>query len=359
MQTISELKLNYANNSIDAFGDAYEFLMTMYASNAGKSGGEFFTPQEVSKLLVKLILLNNPNPNKVYDPACGSGSLLLQYKACTTQDPRLGYFGQEINITTYNLARMNMFLHDVGYERFDISLGDTLIAPNEAHKDEIPFDAIVSNPPYSKSWEGSSNPLLINDYRFSPAGVLAPKSKADFAFIMHSLSYLSESGCAAIVIFPGILYRSGAEAKIREYLVDNNNIDCIISLSDNLFFGPTISVCIMTLKKNKSDTSILFINASREFVKAKNKNKLSNENITKILELYSKRTNIPHLSTLATLEQVKANDYNLSVNSYVEPEDTSDKLDIKALNNELKEIVKREANLREQIDSIIAELGDI
>ncbi|RDU62846.1 type I restriction-modification system subunit M, partial [Helicobacter sp. MIT 14-3879] len=356
MKSISSLSLSYANNAIDAFGDAYEFLMTMYASNAGKSGGEFFTPQEVSNLLVRLTLHNNPKPNKVYDPACGSGSLLLQYKICIQKDPRLGYFGQEINHTTYNLARMNMFLHDVGYEKFDISLGDTLINPCEEIKKEEPFDAIVSNPPYSKNWEGSDNPLLINDDRFSKAGVLAPKSKSDFAFIMHSLSYLSQKGCAAIVIFPGILYRSGAEKKIRQYLVNSNVIDCIISLSDNLFFGTNISTCVMVLKKNKPNTSILFIDAVNEHIKVTNKNKLSKDNVNRILELYLKRDNIPHISQNATLEQIKAQDYNLSVSSYVELEDKRENIDISALNNELKDIVKNQAILREQIDSIILEL---
>lgn len=236
METISELDLHYNENEIDAFGDAYEFLMTMYASNAGKSGGEFFTPQEVSKLLVEITLYNNAKPNKVYDPACGSGSLLLQYKKSLKSDPKKGYFGQEINITTYNLARMNMFLHDVNYTRFDIAHGDTLINPSENHKELEPFDAIVSNPPYSTKWEGKDNALLINDERFNKAGVLAPTSKADLAFVMHSLSWLSEKGSAAIVCFPGVMYRGGAERYKKIY--DRRKLCrlCDLSSTKSLFW---------------------------------------------------------------------------------------------------------------------------
>ncbi|RDU64618.1 type I restriction-modification system subunit M [Helicobacter didelphidarum] len=356
MQEISKLELSYANNSIDAFGDAYEFLMTMYASNAGKSGGEFFTPQEVSELLTKITLHNNPSPNKVYDPACGSGSLLLQYKKILHKDPKLGYYGQEINLTTYNLARMNMFLHNVGYEKFHIALGDTLIKPCEGHREQEPFDAIVSNPPYSTKWEGKDNPLLINDERYSKAGVLAPNSKADFAFIMHSLSWLSESGSAAIVCFPGIMYRTGAEQKIRQYLITNNYIDSIIALSDNLFFGTGIAVCIMVLRKNKISNDICFINASDEFIKATNKNKLSNQNIESILSLYKERKNIPYKVAVVSNEEVAKNDHNLSVSSYVEAEDTREAIDIVALNEELNRIVARQNALRKQIDEIVSEL---
>ncbi|PAF52538.1 type I restriction-modification system subunit M [Helicobacter sp. 13S00477-4] len=359
MESINALELNYNNNKIDAFGDAYEFLMMMYASNAGKSGGEFFTPQEVSKLLVEITLSNNQKPNKVYDPACGSGSLLLQYKKSLNQDPKNGYFGQEKNITTYNLARMNMFLHDVGYEKFHIAHGDTLINPCSKHGEEEPFDAIVSNPPYSTKWEGKNNPLLINDTRFSKAGVLAPTSKADLAFVMHILSWLSEKGSAAIVCFPGVMYRSGAEEKIRGYLVDNNYVDCMISLSDNLFFGTSIAVCIMVLRKNKQDNNILFINASNEFLKVTNKNILSEQNIHNILNLYKKRQNIPYLSSSVDKREVRANNYNLSVSSYIESEDTRQKIDIKSLNKEIGEIVKKQSILRTQIDSIVMELEKI
>ncbi|PAF41581.1 type I restriction-modification system subunit M [Helicobacter sp. 11S03491-1] len=359
MESINALELDYSNNKIDAFGDAYEFLMMMYASNAGRSGGEFFTPQEVSRLLVEITLSNKGIPNKVYDPACGSGSLLLQYKKSLKQDPKLGYFGQEENITTYNLARMNMFLHNVGYEKFHIAHGDTLVNPCEKHKNEEPFDAIVSNPPYSKKWEGKNNPILINDDRFSRAGVLAPTSKADLAFVMHILSWLSEKGSAAIVCFPGVLHRRGAEEKIRGYLVDNNYVDCIISLSDNLFFGTSIAVCIMVLRKNKQDNNTLFINASKEYIKVTNKNMLTEENIQNILSLYKKRENIDYLCSLADKGEIKANNYNLSVSSYIESEDTRQKVDIKSLNKEIEEIVKRQSELRIQIDSIVMELEKI
>lgn len=356
METISELDLHYNENEIDAFGDAYEFLMTMYASNAGKSGGEFFTPQEVSKLLVEITLYNNAKPNKVYDPACGSGSLLLQYKKSLKSDPKKGYFGQEINITTYNLARMNMFLHDVNYTRFDIAHGDTLINPSENHKELEPFDAIVSNPPYSTKWEGKDNALLINDERFNKAGVLAPTSKADLAFVMHSLSWLSEKGSAAIVCFPGVMYRGGAERDIRKYMIEENFVDCVISLAPNLFFGTSIAVCILVLRKNKTDKNTLFINANEELIKVTNKNMLSKENLENILKLYTDRVEVPHLSKLVSIEEIAKNDYNLSVSSYVEAKDTREIIDIKALNKEIEEIVKRQSVLRNKIDSLVREL---
>ena len=349
---------DFQDNTIDAFGDAYEFLMTMYASNAGKSGGEFFTPQEVSRLLTLLALGDKKQVNKVYDPACGSGSLLLQAaKILGPENIKIGFFGQEVNITTYNLCRINMFLHDINYNNFDIAYGDTLVNP--LHWDDEPFDVIVSNPPYSIKWEGDDNVTLINDERFSPAGVLAPKSKADFAFIMHSLSWLSSTGTAAIVCFPGIFYRGGAEKKIRQYLVDNNFIDCVIQMPDNLFFGTSIATCIMVLKKNKKDNSILFIDASKECVKVTNSNKLSENNIQNVFKMFADRKDIQHVTKLTSYEEVKENDYNLSVSTYVEQEDTREKIDIKVLNQQIKEIVARENELRASIDKIIAEIeGD-
>jgi len=356
LNAIGDMQLgDVKNNSIDAFGDAYEFLMTMYASNAGKSGGEFFTPQEVSELLARITVVGKEDVNKVYDPACGSGSLLLQFAKILGKDKvRIGFFGQEINITTYNLCRINMWLHDIDYTKFDIALGDTLIEPK--HWDDEPFEAIVSNPPYSIKWEGNDNPLLINDPRFAPAGVLAPKSKADLAFIMHCLSWLAPNGTAAIVCFPGVLYRGGAEQKIRKYLVDNNYIDAIIQLPENLFFGTGITTCIMVLKRSKSDNNILFIDASKEFIKSGNKNKLTDENIQNILDAYIERKNIDHFVKLASREEVEEFDYNLSVTAYVEQEDTREKIDIVALNAEIEKIVAREQFLREEIDKIIAEI---
>ena len=356
LNAIGDMQLgDVKNNSIDAFGDAYEFLMTMYASNAGKSGGEFFTPQEVSELLARITVVGKEDVNKVYDPACGSGSLLLQFAKILGKDKvRIGFFGQEVNITTYNLCRINMWLHDIDYTKFDIALGDTLIEPK--HWDDEPFEAIVSNPPYSIKWEGNDNPLLINDPRFAPAGVLAPKSKADLAFIMHCLSWLASNGTAAIVCFPGVLYRRGAEQKIRKYLVDNNYIDAIIQLPENLFFGTPIATCIMVLKRSKSDNNILFIDASKEFIKVTNNNKLTSENIQNILNAYIERKDIDHFVKLASREEVEEFDYNLSVTAYVEPEDTREEIDIVKLNAEIEKIVARQQVLREEIDKNIKEI---
>lgn len=343
------------DHDIDAFGDAYEYLMTMYASNAGKSGGEFFTPADVSELLTRLGTVGKTEVNKVYDPACGSGSLLLKAEKILGRDAvRNGFFGQEINITTYNLCRINMHLHDIGYDKFNIACEDTLTNPQ--HWDEEPFELIVSNPPYSIKWQGDENPLLINDPRFSPAGVLAPKSKADLAFIMHSLHWLASNGTAAIVCFPGIMYRGGAEQKIRQYLVDNNFVDCVIQLPSNLFFGTSIATCIMVLKKNKPDNTILFIDATNECIKVTNNNKLTAQNSDRIVNTFAQRLEDTHFSHVASYDEVSGNDYNLSVSTYVEAEDTREKVDITKLNAEIAEIVAREATLRSEIDAIIKEI---
>lgn len=360
ISVIGDMNLgNYQDNTIDAFGDTYEYLMGMYASNAGKSGGEFFTPQEVSELLTRIALVGKTSVNKVYDPAVGSGSLLLKFaKILGKENVRNGFFGQEINITTYNLCRINMFLHDIGYDKFSIEHGDTLIDPK--HWDEEPFEAIVSNPPYSIKWEGADNGTLVNDPRFSPAGVLAPKSKADFAFIMHSLHWLAEGCTAAIVCFPGIMYRGGAEQKIRKYLIDNNYIECIIQLPDNLFYGTSIATCIMVLKKGKIDNQTLFIDASKEFIKATNSNKMSiegeNNNIDNILNAYKNRKTVQYFTKLVKKEDIENADYNLSVSTYVESEDKREAIDITVLNAKISEIVERENILRAEIDDIIAEI---
>ncbi|OFV70569.1 type I restriction-modification system subunit M [Acetobacterium wieringae] len=345
----------YQDNTIDAFGDAYEYLMGMYASNAGKSGGEYYTPQEVSELLTRITLVGKTEVNKVYDPACGSGSLLLNFaKILGKENVRQGFYGQEINITTYNLCRINMFLHDIDYDKFDIGHGDTLTDP--MHWDDEPFEAIVSNPPYSIRWDGDANPLLINDPRFSPAGVLAPKSKADLAFILHSLAWLATSGTAAIVCFPGVMYRGGAEQKIRKYLIDNNYIDCVIQLPGNLFFGTSIATCIMVLKKSKSENSTLFIDAAKECVKVTNNNKLTPANIEAIISAYKNRANLVHFARLVPNAEIAAQDYNLSVSSYVEPPDLREVIDITVLNAEIEAIVAREQLLRDEIARIIAEI---
>jgi type I restriction enzyme M protein len=361
IESIGGMELgDYQDKTNDTFGDAYEFLMTMYASNAGKSGGEFFTPQEVSELLANMAVVGKKQVNKVYDPACGSGSLLLKFaKVLGKENVRQGFYGQESSLTIYNLCRINMFLHDINYEKFDIAHGDTLLEPK--HWDDEPFDCIVSNPPYSIKWDGDSNPLLINDPRFSPAGVLAPKSKADLAFTMHMLSWLSTSGTAAIVEFPGVLYRSGAEQKIRKYLIDNNYVDTIIQLPPNLFFGTGIATCIVVLKKSKKDNSTLFINASAEFVRSGNKNKLTEANRGKILNAFIERIDIDHFAKLVLNSDIAENEYNIAVSSFVEQENTTEEVDIIKLNAHIAEIVIKQNKLRTAIDEIVAEFegGDL
>lgn len=356
LEGVANMKLgNYQDNSIDAFGDAYEYLMGMYASNAGKSGGEFFTPQEVSELLTQIAVVGKTEVNKVYDPACGSGSLLLQAaKILGKENVRQGFFGQEINLTTYNLCRINLFLHDIDYDKFGIAHEDTLMNPQ--HWGEEPFEVIVSNPPYSVKWEGDDSPVLINDPRFSPAGVLAPKSKADLAFIMHSLAWLATNGTAAIVCFPGIMYRAGAEKKIRQYLIDNNFIDCVIQLPSNLFYGTSIATCIITLKKNKQDSRTLFIDASKEFVKVTNNNKLTKENIRKIVDEYASRNDVDYFARCVSYDEITRQDYNLSVSTYIEQKDTREVIDITKLNAQIKKIVAREQVLRDEIDRIVTEI---
>lgn len=345
----------FGDNQIDLFGDAYEFLISNYAANAGKSGGEFFTPQSVSKLIAQLAMHKQDKVNKIYDPACGSGSLLLQAKkhfdAHIIED---GFWGQEINHTTYNLARMNMFLHNINYDKFNITLGDTLINPKFI--DDKPFDAIVSNPPYSVKWIGSEDPTLINDDRFAPAGVLAPKSKADFAFVLHALSYLSSKGRAAIVCFPGIFYRGGAEQKIRKYLVDNNYVETVISLAPNLFYGTSIAVNILVLSKHKTDTKTQFIDASKLFNPQTNTNELSNRHIEDIIKAFDTKEDVEYFSKSVDNNKIADNDYNLSVSSYVEAEDTREVIDIVELNSELKTTVEKIDKLRTEIEAIVSEI---
>ena len=356
IDSIGELPLgNYQDNTIDVFGDAYEYLMTMYASNAGKSGGEFFTPQEVGELLARITLMDKTEVNKVYDPCCGSGGLLLKFaKILGKENVKDGFYGQEVNLTTYNLARINMFLHDINYNKFNIARGNTLIDPK--HWDDEPFDAIVSNPPYSIKWEGKSNPLLINDERFAPAGILAPESKADLAFTMHMLSWLSAKGTAAIVEFPGVLYRGGAEGKIRKYLIDNNFVDTVIQLPSDLFFGTSIATCILVLKKNKTDNSILFVDASEECVRNTNKNKLSDANIENILSLLKNRVDVENKAIVVPNEEIAENDYNISVNSYLKTATDEVEIDIVELNKNIQEIVAKQSQVRKELDSIIQEL---
>lgn len=347
----------YVDSGLDVFGICYEHLIKMYALNSGTKGGEFYTPAEVSYLLAEIAAAGRKTVNKVYDPACGSGSLLLNFNLVLgAKNVREGFFGQEINLKTYNLCRMNMFLHDVNYNHFDVQLGDTLLDPK--HEQEEPFDAIVSNPPYSVPWSGDSDITLINDPRFSPAGVLAPRSKADFAFTMHMLSWLSTEGTAAIVEFPGILYRGGAEQKIRRYLVSNNYVDTVIQLPPNLFFGTSIATCIIVLKKNKGDNRVCFIDASQEFVHEGNKNKLSKANTRRIYDAHVGKVEEKHFCHVVTTKEIEAEDYNLSVSTYVEQEDTREEVDIVELNACIAQIVERQAQLRTQLDAIIKELEE-
>ena len=354
MDAIGDLPLEHGAAQIDAFGDAYEYLMTMYASSAGKSGGEFYTPQEVAEVLATLALDGRSDVTRVYDPCAGSGSLLLKFAKLLGPSSSRQYFGQEINLTTYNLCRINMFLHDVNFSNFDIALGDTLTEP--AHWDDQPFDAIVSNPPYSTKWVGKDDIALINDPRFAPAGVLAPKSKADLAFTMHMLHWLAEDGTAAIVEFPGVLYRGAAEGKIRRYLVENNFVHAVIQLPPDLFFGTTIATCIIVLKKARPDHSVLFVDAAAECVREGNKNRLTAENQQRILSLVSERQAVDHVAALVSIDDIKDNDWNLSVSSYVEPEDTREQVDIVELNTRIAGIVERQRELRASIDAIVAEL---
>lgn len=348
---------DFTDNTIDVFGDAYEYLIEMYATMARKSGGEYYTPQEVSELLAKITTVGKTKVNKVYDPACGSGSLFLKFaKVLGKENIIKGFYGQEINLTTYNLCRINMFLHNISFDKYDIAYGDTLIDPK--HWNDEPFEAIVSNPPYSLKWEGDDNPILINDPRFSPAGVLAPKSRADLAFVMHILSWLSVDGVAAIIEFPGVLYRGGAEQKIRKYLIENNYIDTVIQLQSNMFFGTNIATCIIVLKKNKKDNKVLFIDASNEFIKSENKNKLSEENSKKILDAFISRKDVEYFSRLVDKTEIVENEYNLSVFNYIKKEDTREKIDIKKLNKEIDEIVKKQSDLRKSIDEIIAKFEE-
>ncbi|MET3963065.1 type I restriction enzyme M protein [Marmoricola sp. OAE513] len=357
LDAIGDLPLGgaFKDNSNDMFGDAYEFLMQMYASAAGKSGGEYYTPQEVAELLARITVVGKSEVNKVYDPACGSGSMLLKFeKVLGHGKVRQGYFGQEVNLTTFNLCRINMFLHDIPYEKFEIAHGDTLLDP--AHWDDEPFEAIVSNPPYSTKWDGDANPLLINDPRFAPAGVLAPKSKADLAFTMHILSWLAVNGTAAIVEFPGVLYRGGAEQKIRKYLVDNNYVDAVIQLPSDLFFGTTIATCVIVLKKSKPDSKVLFIDASGEFARVGNKNILTADHQERILAAISRREHSLHFAAVVEHEVIAENSYNLSATSYVDADHTRESVDIATVNAEIAGIVARQSALRAEVDAIIAGL---
>jgi len=353
LQGVADLKIDdFFNTKNDILGDIYEFLLQQCASNAGKAGGEFYTPQPISKLVTALATHKNSDINKVYDPTCGSGSLLLQIKKYLNNE-NIEYFGQEINYNTHNLAKMNMFLHNINYTKFNIKLGNTLTNPHFGS--DKPFDAIVSNPPYSVQWVGSDDPTLINDDRFSPAGVLAPKAKADFAFILHALNYLSNKGRAVIVCFPGIFYRGGAEQKIRQYLIDNNYVESVIELAPRQFYGTDIAVEILVLAKNKQNTDIQFINASSSefFEQETNNNVMRDEHIKKIIDIFDSKQDIAHIARLVPYEEVASNNYMLSVKQYIDLEDDAEAIDIVKLNKEIEENLNAITKLHSDINTII------
>lgn len=348
-------------SGVDIFGDAYEYLMTMYAANAGKSGGEYFTPPEVSELLARIVTENGKKKAprgewRCYDPTCGSGGLLLKFLKILEYRGEVTLHGQEKNVTTYNLCRVNMLLHGMNWSKLYIRNGDTLINPDPDLDERKPFDAIVSNPPYSLKWVGEDDINLVQDARFQGPGRLAPKGKADLAFVMHSLRYLADDGIAAIVCFPGVLYRTGAEAKIREWLVEQGHVDAVIGLPGKLFFGTGITTAILVLKKGLSDGKTLFVDASKYFVPSTNSNKLSDENIQGIMKILLDRKDVDHVAKLADKNTIREQEYNLSVSMYVEKEDTSEKIDIDVLEADIEVTVKREAALRQDIDGIVAML---
>lgn len=350
---LDEIDFKLENSELDVLGDAYEYLIGQFASGAGKKAGEFYTPQEVSKILAKIVTTGKNRLKSVYDPTCGSGSLLLRV-AREVKDVN-NFYGQEMNRTTYNLARMNMILHGVHYLKFNIKQEDTLEHPQ--HLNDMPFDAIVANPPFSANW--SANPLFLNDDRFSQYGKLAPASKADFAFVQHMIYHLAENGTMAIVLPHGVLFRGAAELHIRKYLIEQKNyLDAVIGLPANIFYGTSIPTCILVFKKCKEDPDhILFIDASKEFEKVKNQNMLRDNHITKIVETYRDRTVIEKYSHLASLKEVAENDYNLNIPRYVDTFEPEEEIDIHAVMQEINSLEAKRAELDKEIDVYFKELG--
>lgn len=350
---LDEIDFKLNDTELDVLGDAYEYLIGQFASGAGKKAGEFYTPQEVSKILAKIVTTGKNRLKSVYDPTCGSGSLLLRV-AREVKDVN-NFYGQEMNRTTYNLARMNMILHGVHYRKFDIKQEDTLEKPQ--HLNDMPFEAIVANPPFSAKW--SANPLFLSDDRFSQYGKLAPASKADFAFVQHMIYHLAENGTMAIVLPHGVLFRGAAELHIRKYLIEQKNyLDAVIGLPANIFYGTSIPTCILVFKKCKDDPEhILFIDASKEFEKVKNQNILREEHIDKIVETYRNRTSIEKFSHLATLEEVAENDYNLNIPRYVDTFEEEEPVDIQAVMQEIKSLEAKRTELDKEIEVYMRELG--
>lgn len=345
---------DFSGDTNDTIGDAYEYLIQRYASTASKSAGEFYTPKEVSRLLASIAVVGKSEVRKVYDPTCGSGSLLLSFIKVLGRDKvRQGFYGQEINPTAYNLCRINMLLHDVPI--FNIAHGDTLMDPVGGYG---PFDAIVSNPPYSLKWDGDANPLLLQDPRFAPVGVLAPKLRSDLAFVLHCLSWLAVDGTAAILQFPGVLYRGGAEQTIRQYLIDNNFIDAVIQLPSNLFTATSVATCILVLKKAKRDNAILFIDAFAEFKRVGSKNVLTQAHQQKILNAYIVRKDITNFSRLVENSAVAAKGYDVYVQNYVSPKIEREVVDIDTLNGEIQHIWAQQVEAWTQLDDIVAGLEE-
>jgi type I restriction enzyme M protein len=328
---LDNINFELKNHDRDVLGDAYEYLIAQFASGAGKKAGEFYTPQQVSKILAKIVTNKKTKLKSVYDPTCGSGSLLLRVSK-EVQDVS-NFYGQELNRTTYNLARMNMIMHDVHYRKFDIKQEDTL--ENPQHIDER-FEAIVANPPFSANW--SANPLHMSDDRFSQYGKLAPSSKADFAFVQHMIHHLDDNGTMAVVLPHGVLFRGSSEGHIREYLIkDKNYLDCVIGLPANIFYGTSIPTCILVFKKCREDSEhVLFIDASNEFDKAKNQNYLTDENIHKIIDTFKNRAEVEKYSHLAPLAEIQENDYNLNIPRYVDTFEEEEPIDLDGVSNELK-----------------------
>lgn len=350
---LDEIDFKLEHTELDVLGDAYEYLIGQFASGAGKKAGEFYTPQEVSKILAKIVTTGKNRLKSVYDPTCGSGSLLLRV-AREVKDVT-NFYGQEMNRTTYNLARMNMILHGVHYLKFDIKQEDTLEHPQ--HLNDMPFEAIVANPPFSANW--SANPLFLSDDRFSQYGKLAPASKADFAFVQHMIYHLAENGTMAIVLPHGVLFRGAAELHIRRYLIEQKNyLDAVIGLPANIFYGTSIPTCILVFKKCREiPDDILFIDASKDFEKVKNQNMLREEHITKIVDTYRNRTVIEKYSHLATLKEVADNDYNLNIPRYVDTFEEEEEIDIQAVMREIKELEAQRAKLDQEIEVYFRELG--
>ena len=352
MLKINDINFHYEDAEIDVLGDAYEYLIGQFAASAGKKAGEFYTPQQVSKLLAKLVTIGKNKLKNVYDPTCGSGSLLLRVAKETDV---VSFYGQEKVATTYNLARMNMLLHGIPFNHFDIENNDTLEHPNEDHM-QLRFDAVVANPPYSAKW--SADAKFLDDERFSAYGKLAPKSKADYAFIQHMLYLLDDAGTMAVVLPHGVLFRGAAEGVIRKYLIKEKNwLDAVIGLPANLFFGTSIPTCILVFKKCKKNDDIFFIDASKEYESGKNQNRLTDENIEKILNTYINRKDVEKYAHAASLEEIEENDYNLNIPRYVDTCEEEEEIDIKAVMKEIKELEAKRDELDKEINVYLKELG--